>query len=123
MFDLPSRMIDEGSAVEESELSEQYCVHEWHSGELLQLYLHGEFVLLLLHHEGHLTETETLHFDHDSLSRSWLNSTGENVRDPPLLENPRRSSRAENNVQHGTQHARPKRELCTKCDHLTWLSR
>lgn len=84
-------MIDEGSAVEESELSEQYCVHEWHSGELLQVYFHGEFVLLLLHHEGHLTETETLHFDHGSLS--WLlNSTGERPRFSSLPVTPKSST-------------------------------
>lgn len=57
MFGLPSRVVDEGTAVEESELREQHRVHERHGGQLLQVHLHREFVLLLLHHEGHLTET------------------------------------------------------------------
>lgn len=60
-FRLPSRMVDEGAAVEESQLGEQHRVHERHSGQLLQVHLHREFVLLLLHHEGHLTTTGT-HF-------------------------------------------------------------
>lgn len=51
-------MIDERSTVEKSELSEQHCVHEWHRGQLLQVHLHREFVLLLLHHEGHVTKTD-----------------------------------------------------------------
>ena len=57
MFRLPSRMVDERAAVEESQLGEQHRVHERHSGQLLQVHLHREFVLLLLHHEGHLTAT------------------------------------------------------------------
>lgn len=77
-------MIDEGSTVEESELGEQHCVHEWHRGELLEVHLHREFVLLLLHHEGHLTKTKTLHFDRDSwLLRGDKMGDRENVRDSP----------------------------------------
>lgn len=54
-------MIDERAAVQESELREKHGTDEGHRRELLEVDLHREFVLLLLHHEGHLTEAAAPH--------------------------------------------------------------
>lgn len=99
-------MIDERSTVEESQLREQHCVHEWHRGELLQVDFHREFVLLLFHHEGHLTETETLHFDRDSFARLHLllakiSSGGVPDFRPPLIRKSTSGERARYTTRAG----------------------
>lgn len=48
-------MIDERTAVQQSQLREQYGADERHRRQLLEVHLHREFVLFLLHHESHLT--------------------------------------------------------------------
>lgn len=56
-------MIDERTAVQESQLGEKHGTDEWHRRELLEVDFHWEFVLFLLHHEGHLTEAGAPHFE------------------------------------------------------------
>lgn len=56
-------MIDERTAIQESQLREQHRTDEWYRRELLEIDLHRKFVLLLLHHEGHLTEAWAPHFE------------------------------------------------------------
>jgi len=60
---LPGGMIDERTAIQEPELREQHGADEWYRRELLKIDLYREFVLLLLHHEGHFTETRAPHFE------------------------------------------------------------
>lgn len=62
-IDSPGGMVDEGTAVQESKLGEQHGTDEGHRPELLKVDLHREFILLLLHHEGHLTEARTPHLE------------------------------------------------------------
>lgn len=60
----PSGMIDERTAIQEPQLGEEYSTDKRHRRELLEFDLHRKFVLLLLHHEGHLTpEAGAPHFD------------------------------------------------------------
>lgn len=59
---LPGGVIDEGTAIQKPKLSEQHGTDEGHRRELLEVDLHREFILLLLHHEGHLTEARTWNY-------------------------------------------------------------
>lgn len=81
----PGGMIDEGTAIQKSELSEQHSTDEGYRRELLEVDLHREFILLLLHHEGHLTEARTPHLEFRRASPRFCPPCSQTPDDPETI--------------------------------------